>query len=130
MAMLFFGGSDYSFFEPVLNIFTNFNINSNIFMSSIFYIPVIASALWLGAKTAILSLLIFILSRGTLPRILFSDLIDFGWTKALPIIMAIFILYIALYCSLDVLPTGMAMFAGITVSLPSENCLRQEYPQK
>jgi hypothetical protein len=45
MAMLFFGGSDYSFFEPVLNIFTNFNINSNIFMSSIFYIPVIASAL-------------------------------------------------------------------------------------
>ena len=50
MAMLFLGGSDYNLFESVLNIF---NISN-------FYIPVMTSGLWLGAKTAALSLIIFI----------------------------------------------------------------------
>lgn len=47
MVILFLGGSDYSLFEPVLNIFNsaNFNMSSNIFMSSLFSIPVFASAL-------------------------------------------------------------------------------------
>jgi NADH-ubiquinone oxidoreductase chain 1 len=45
MAMLFLGGSDYSFFEPVLNIFSISNISSNFFLYSLFSLPVIASGL-------------------------------------------------------------------------------------
>lgn len=129
MAMLFLGGSDYYFFEPVLNIFnSNFNISSNIIMSTLFSIPVFASALWLGAKTAALSLLIFILSRGTLPRTLFSTLIEFSWAQLLPAIMACFVLYISLYCSLEIVPTGLAMFSLLPMLHKSSELNKATHP--
>lgn len=122
MAMLFLGGSDYNLFESVLNIFSisNLNISSNFFLYSLFSLPVIASGLWLGAKTAMLSLFIFILSRGTLPRTLFSTLIEFSWAQLLPAIMACFVLYISLYSALDIVPTGLAM-SSLLIKVHSSN---------
>jgi NADH:ubiquinone oxidoreductase subunit H len=83
MSILFFGGTQIPFLNFVSEIISISHINMSFGLDSIIfyiypYFSSLISGISLGIKTVILSYIIYILTRGTLPRVLFSKLIEFS----------------------------------------------------
>lgn len=117
MSILFFGGTHVPFLSNITEFFNTIN-SSNVYLGYLIsnlssYLLSIISGLSLGIKTLVISYFVYILTRGTLPRIMFNQLIEFTWTQLLPAIMALFAVYLSIYCSFEIIPTSLAMFSLI-----------------
>ena len=91
-AILFFGG--YIQFDNIYNIHSNANTVYYYSIEGILY------ALWLAIKSCMV-IFTFIWVRASFPRIRFDQLMSYSWTKLLPVVIALIIIFPCAIYGLD-----------------------------